>query len=218
MFEKYLLWIKKFTIFGLFVTLNIQKLEFWLLVNFGTHGKSVTRVLWKSFETRISENKNKKQNQTYRWPRPLFKLDTFWRLCHFSLLRKSFCPFIPKVWVHSFFDFHCTCIRSAMKRILWRHILHLTQLHFVSPHLLSPCIIAFIILKFYVVTCHTGIKTAHTVHVYAHICARYRGLSPLFLLKHTNKPWPLFRPFRFSNDQRKPNSFCGVHAMFPGLI
>lgn len=89
MFEKYLLWIKKFTIFCLFLTLNIQKLEFWLLVNFGTHGKSVTRVLWKSFETRISENKNKK-TQTYRWPRPLVKLDTFWRLCHFSLLRKSF--------------------------------------------------------------------------------------------------------------------------------
>lgn len=60
MFEKYLLWIKKFTIFGLFMTLDIQKLEFWLLVNFGTHGKSVTQVLWKSFETRISENKYKK--------------------------------------------------------------------------------------------------------------------------------------------------------------
>lgn len=64
MFEKYLLWIKKFTIFGLFMTSNIQKLEFWLLVNFGTHGKSVTRVLWKSFETRISENKNKKTKPT----------------------------------------------------------------------------------------------------------------------------------------------------------
>lgn len=64
MFEKYLLWIKKFILFGLFMTLNIQKLEFWLLVNFGTHGKSVTRVHWKSFETRISENKNKKPKPT----------------------------------------------------------------------------------------------------------------------------------------------------------
>lgn len=64
MFEKYLLWIKKFTIFGLFMTLDIQKLEFWLLVNFGTHGKSVTRVLWKSFETRISENKYTKTKPT----------------------------------------------------------------------------------------------------------------------------------------------------------
>lgn len=190
--------------------------DFWLILEH-------TGKVWPGYSENhlrreLARTKIKKPNQTYSWPRPLFKLDTFWRLCHFSLLRKYFCPFIPKVWVHSFFDFHCTCIRSAMKRILWRHILHLTQLHFVSPHLLSPCIIAFIILKFYVVTCHTGIKTAHTVHVYAHICARYRGLSPLFLLKHTNKPWPLFRPFRFSNDQRKPNSFCGVHAMFPGLI
>lgn len=64
MFEKYLLWIKKFILFGLFMTLNIQKLEFWLLVNFGTHGKSVTRVLWKPFETRISENQKQKTKPT----------------------------------------------------------------------------------------------------------------------------------------------------------
>lgn len=83
MFEKYLLWIKKFILFGLFMTLNIQKLEFWLLVNFGTHGYSENHL-------RRELAKTNKKTQTYSWPRPLFKLDTFWRLCHFSLLRKSF--------------------------------------------------------------------------------------------------------------------------------
>lgn len=60
MFEKYLLWIKKFIIFGFFVILNIKKFEFWFLVNFGIYGKSVIWVFWKLFEMRISENKYKK--------------------------------------------------------------------------------------------------------------------------------------------------------------
>lgn len=64
MFEKYLLWIKTFTVFGLFVTLNIQKLEFWLLVNFGTHGKSVTRVLWNHLRRELARTKIKKTKPT----------------------------------------------------------------------------------------------------------------------------------------------------------
>lgn len=182
------------------------------LVKFWTHGKRVTWVLGTLRQELVRTKK------THRWAIPLFQLETFWRSCHFSLLRKFFVLSFQKSGTHSFFDFHCTCIRSVMKRILWRHILHLTQLHFALPHLLSLCIIAFIILKFCVVTCHTNIKIAHTVHAYAHICARCWGLFQLFLLKHTNKPWPLFRPFCFSNDQRKPNSFRRVHAMFLGLI
>lgn len=57
MFEKYLLLIKKFTIFGLFVTLNIQKLEFWLLVNFGTHGYSENHLRRELARTNIKKTK-----------------------------------------------------------------------------------------------------------------------------------------------------------------
>lgn len=64
MFEKYLLWIKKFTIFGLFMTLDIQKLEFWLLVNFGTHGYSENHLRRELARTKI-KNPNLQVTPTF---------------------------------------------------------------------------------------------------------------------------------------------------------